>query len=180
MGVSGVPRGYVAGPVHLDGLGLYWMEPVRSSAADRGAARAEVFLSELRLARRPVAALPLRGFWDTEVLDSGSTYANWLNARAAVEVVSADPALPRAWVAFDVTSVDRERTLTVSAGGRSRRISVPERGSSRRVVLGPLGLRRGRALLELASPDPARYASDQRRRSVYVSDLQAFTARPAG
>ena len=63
--VSRAPRGYVAGPVDLDGLRRYWLEPVPSGAADRGSTRVEVFLSELRLARRPVAALPLRGFWDT-------------------------------------------------------------------------------------------------------------------
>ena len=179
VGVSTAPRSYVAGPVQLDGAGSYRLEPLPASTTRRRPARMALFLSSWRLARGPVAALPLRGFWQTESLRDGSTYANWLNTRAQIELVSADPARRQAWLAFDATSVDHERTLTVSGrGGGGRRISVPERGSRRRVVLGPFALRDGRARLEFFSPNPVRYGNDPRPRTVYVSDLAAFGARP--
>lgn len=178
VGVSTAPRTYATGPVRLDGLEWYRLEPRLSSTARRSPAGGSLFVSSFRLTRRPVAALPGRGFWENESWRGGSADANWLKSRGRIELVSADPALRRAWIAFDATSIDRERTLAVTGGGVDQRLSAPERGSRRRLVVGPIDLRDGRAELELSSPDPASYGSDSRLRTILVSDLEAYGARP--
>lgn len=174
------PQMYVVGPIQLDGLGSYWLDPEPPPGERTGGNRREVFVSELRLSRRPVGALPGKGFWGTEFLDDGATPANWLKTRATMEVASQDPSLRRASLAFDVSSIDNERVLTVKTAGRSWRVTVPERGATRHVVIGPFSMRGGRAFVELSSPGALRYGADPRRRTVRVSALEALVAPSGG
>jgi hypothetical protein len=170
------PGVHFVGPLYLNGGGTYFLD--RESAGPQAEERT-IFVSEPRLARRPLAALPAAGFWPAEFLKADDTYANWLHSRGTIIIASRSRTLTEAWIAFNLTSIDTERTVTVDDRRRRSRIRAPERGANRRITLGPFRLRNGRARLTVSSPGPLVYGGDPRRRSVRLSSLEAFPKRPS-
>jgi hypothetical protein len=175
--VGGAPRVHFAGPLYLDGRGTYFLTPRAEDARDRDTS---VFISSQRLTRRPLAALPVRGFWAPEYVGAEEAYASWLNTRGVIELAALDRALPRAWLTFSVTSIDHERPVTFRHPGGTATERAPERGSTRRVTVGPVPLDDGQARVDVSSPDPRLYGKDLRRRTVRLSSIEAHPAPPGG
>jgi hypothetical protein len=162
------PAIHFVGPIVLQGASTYWL-----NAAPAHTPAGQVLVSEFRLVRGRLAALPGAGFWPTDFDPGSDTYANWLNSIGSVDVASGDPATRSAMVSFDASSIDHPRTVTVSGGGRRATLRIPQKGSSRHFALGPFRLVDGRVRLRFVSPGPAVYGSDPRRRSILVDSLAA-------
>jgi hypothetical protein len=162
---------HFAGPLYLSGSTDYRLTPGGAGT---------IFMSDYRLARHPLAAVPEEGFWPTEFRDADGTYFNWLNTAGTIELASRDRSARRMWLAFDLSSVDQPRSVTISGAGQDRRVDAPERGSSRRFVLGPFALGTdGTARLRVSSPGPQVYGSDPRRRTVRLGALAALPSPTA-
>jgi hypothetical protein len=162
------------GPLSIHAASTYWLTP--SPAAHGAGARAAgtVFLSGARLFKFPVAALPGAGFWPSSSGQEEADHANWLSAAGTVDVASATHSQRRVWLSFNVVSLDRPQTLTLSQGRSSYRVSVPERGASSHVTVGPFALQKGVARVRFSAPDARTLGTDRRRRSVKVSALAAL------
>jgi hypothetical protein len=171
--IGGSPRIHFAGPLYLDGRGTYFLTPQLADGAP-------VFLSSYELTRRPLAALPGRGFWAPEYVQADEAFASWLNTRGVIDVAARDRTLPRAWLTFNVTSVDDERSVTLRYPGGTRTVRAPERGSTRRETVGPVPLTDGQGRVEVSSPDARLYGKDLRRRTVRLNSIEAHPAPPRG
>ena len=172
------PAIHFVGPLVLNGITTYWLAPNSGTTRSRGAGDGRIFLSGYKLLPRPLAALPGPGFWPTEVNIADGTYANWLDTRGRLDLASFTR-VPRVWLAFDATSVDTRRTLTISQGAKTFRIAVPERGASRHVTVGPFKLDAGVAQVLFESPNPIVSGSDARSRTIRVTALDVRRTPPA-
>lgn len=159
------PRIRFVGPLTIHGAATYWLMP-----------DGDVFVTGYRLFRRPLAALPGAGFWPEIPSETDPVDANWLSGAGSVDVASAVRGVDRVWLSFDVTSVDRPRTLTLSGGGRTQRVAVPERGDTRHATVGPFRLHDGHASVRLSAPGAVARGTDPRLRTVRVEDLEAVPA----
>jgi hypothetical protein len=178
--IDTTPKVHLIGPIDLTGRTAFWLTPGPAANRPRSPAGGEIFLSQYRLFRYPLAALPGPGFWPSGVDPIDPTGAQWLNTQGTVDVAAASRALTRFWLSFAVTSVDKARTLTLSQGARAFRVSVPQKGTSRTATVGPFGLSGGRTQVRFSSPGPAVYAGDLRRRSVEISKLEPLPLPPRG
>jgi hypothetical protein len=164
---------HVVGPFAIRGKSSIGIHPVpgpRRAASD-DARRVSVFISNLRLASTPIAALPGVGFYRTEY---GGGPFNWLARRGRVDVAAADPSVRRVWLRFWASSIDVARRLTISGGNVVASLTIPAR--KRLVSIGPFSLNGGRLKLIFESSDPRRYGTDKRPLSVKVQALSASTA----
>ena len=163
------PSIHLVGPLSVRGGAAYWLAP--------GAGSGGIFTSGHRLVDRPLAALPGIGFWSPTAPDPA--HSAWLNSVGVVDVAGVGPPPARAWLSFELTSVDRRRTLTVSAGSARYRVTAPERGARRRVTVGPFPMRDGRVSVRFSSPGAVIQGMDPRLRTVRLSALEAHpTAQP--
>lgn len=169
------PKVHFFGPLVLQGPVSYWLTPTRHSAS---AAERIFYSPDLRLFTRPLAALPGTGFWPQELDPDSSKPVNWLNTRGTVDVASSKP-IARVWLSFDATSVDRQRTLTMSEGTHTYTAEVPERGATQHVTVGPFDLHAGVARVVFSSPRPTITVRDKRPRTVRISELEARSTKPA-
>lgn len=169
------PRIHFAGPLHIDGRATYFLRP------DEAHGRTiPVFLASYALTRRPLAAFAGRGFWSPQFVAAEQAYASWLNTRGVIDLASRDRALARVWVTFNLTSIDDERTVTITHPGGSQTARAPERGANRRVTVGPVPLTAGQAQIQVTSPGPRIYGKDPRRRTVRLSAIEAHASPPSG
>jgi hypothetical protein len=173
------PQLYVLGPLTLSGALKLGMRP-RPRARTAGGPdrrRLVVFLSQPRLVRHPMVALPGQGFWSTENTSRGLPF-NWLRNAGRIDLRAADENAPRAWLTFVAASSETPRTLSVRGGGLSETLKVPKlaAGSTgRRFTLGPIDLRAGQARISVSPrPGPRSVGADVRRLSVRISGLDAL------
>jgi hypothetical protein len=163
------PSIHLVGPLPVRGGAAYWLAPEAGSGG--------VFTSAQRLVDRPLAALPGVGFWSPAASDPA--FSTWLNTVGTVDVAGTGPPPARVWLSFELMSVDRRRTLTVSAGPARYELTAPERGTRRRVTVGPFQTRGGRVSVRFSSPGAVIQGTDPRLRTVRLSALEAHpTPRP--
>jgi hypothetical protein len=166
------PRVYVVGPLS-SGIFVLHSTPASSVASRRDSRRVSVFLSDLRVLPRPLAALPGEGFWPTESVD-GMTF-NWLGGTGVIDVYAPRTRVNSIWLTFVATSIGQQRTLIAQSGQSTHKIVVPI--SSRFIRLGPFRLVRGKTRVFLrTSPGPNRYGGDPRLLSVHIGQLAAHTS----
>jgi hypothetical protein len=171
------PAIHFIGPVRLNGATNYFLTPNAGSKVASGPGDGRIFLSGYMLLPRPLAALAGPGFWPTDANFANGTYGSWLDTRGRVDLASAGR-VPRVWLSFDLSSVDIQRTLTVTQGKKAFRVVAPERGASRHVTVGPFNLTGGAGQVIFQSPNPIVTARDARARTVRVDSLVASSTPP--
>lgn len=189
------PRVYVLGPVDLSARRKFGLSarPGATRVGPGARRKLAVFLSEPRLFRHPIVALPGQGFWPVEN-PSGSIPFNWLRDTGEITIRAAESTSQRAlvplprlsrsqkvWLTFVAVSSGRPRELSVRGGGASQTLNVPKLGDStgRRFTVGPIGLRQGLANMTVSPrPGPKSVGGDLRPLSVRLSQLEALPSRP--
>jgi hypothetical protein len=167
------PQVYLAGPLSNGRIVLRASQPPRAKRVLPPSP--SVFLSGLRAASAPVAALPGAGFWQTE--RAGNVVFNWMRGSGVIDVYAPGTPTGRVSLAFDVRSLGQPRTLTVQGGPTVERVAVTT--TARTVLVGPFELTSGRARLVLgASPGPRRYTNDPRILSIQIANLSASASSP--
>jgi hypothetical protein len=162
---------YLVGPL-AEGLVLLRASP-QTRGSRRGMPSLAVFLSTVRGAPNPVAAVPGSGFWSTE--SAAGVVFNWMRGTGLVDVYAPGAPSGGVWLTFIGRSLGQDRSVTAQSGRSAHRTTVTT--TARAVRLGPFPLAHGRARIVLkTSPGPRRYGLDPRSLSIQVANLGGFTS----
>lgn len=178
---TAVPAGsaHLIGPVEIEGAATLQVS-ARSPAeppSSRDRRPLSVFLADLRLVDKPLAAFTGEGFYSRETSPQGVDF-NWFAQKAVLDVVSADRGVRRAWVTFNALPIDANRgKLQIRGPGGSLAIDPALAGE--RVVAGPFTLTSGRAEVSLAVSRRGPRAGQDRRLTFRIDGIEVWD-RPPG